>query len=114
MQMKSLPPHYLTLQCQGDLQAQDGELKKKTLFTAFLSLLYSTAEYCATSWCRNGHTQLIDSAFNKTLLNSHGMALFRSNKPLTSFLKHSIIRVPSIIVTLSMANPGNLDHNHIL
>ena len=33
----------------------------KTLRIATLSLVYSTAEYCAPVWCRSAHTCLIDS-----------------------------------------------------
>ena len=33
----------------------------KTLSISALSLVYSTAEYCAPVWCRNRHTRLIDS-----------------------------------------------------
>ena len=33
----------------------------KTLRTAALSLINSTAEYCAPVWCRSAHTRLIDS-----------------------------------------------------
>ena len=39
----------------------------KTLRTATLSLMYSTAEYCAPPWCRSAHTRLIDSVFNDAL-----------------------------------------------
>ena len=33
----------------------------KTLCIAVLSLVYSTADYCAPVWCRSAHTRLIDS-----------------------------------------------------
>ena len=36
----------------------------KTLRTAALSLVYSTAEYYAPVWCRSAHTRLIDSVLN--------------------------------------------------
>ena len=39
----------------------------KTLRTAALSLVYSTAEYCAPVWCRSMHTRLIHSVLNDTL-----------------------------------------------
>ena len=39
----------------------------KTLRTAALSLVYSTAEYCAPVWSRSAHTRLIDSALNDAL-----------------------------------------------
>ena len=38
-----------------------------TLRTAALSLVYSTAEYCAPVWCRSAHTRLIDSVLNDAL-----------------------------------------------
>ena len=39
----------------------------KTLRIATLSLVYSTAEYCAPVWCRSAHTRLIDSVLNDVL-----------------------------------------------
>ena len=39
----------------------------KTLRTAALSLVYSTAEFCAPVWCRSAHTRLIDSVLNDAL-----------------------------------------------
>ena len=39
----------------------------KTLRIATLSLVYSTAEYCAPVWCRRAHTRLIDSVLNDAL-----------------------------------------------
>ena len=39
----------------------------KTLRTAVLSLVYSTAEYCAPVWCRSAHARLIDSVLNDAL-----------------------------------------------
>ena len=39
----------------------------KTWHTAALSLVYSTAEYCAPVWCRSAHTRLIDSVLNDAL-----------------------------------------------
>ena len=39
----------------------------KTLRTAALSLVYTTAEYCAPVWCRSAHTRLIDSVLNDAL-----------------------------------------------
>ena len=39
----------------------------KTLHIATLSLVYSTAEYCAPVWCRSAHTRLIDSVLNDAL-----------------------------------------------
>ena len=39
----------------------------KTLHSAALSLIYSTAEYCAPAWCGSAHTRLIDSILNDAL-----------------------------------------------
>ena len=39
----------------------------KTSRTAALSLIYSTAEYCAPAWYRSAHTRLIDSVLNDAL-----------------------------------------------
>ena len=39
----------------------------KTLRTAALFLVYSTAEYCAPVWCRSAHTRLINSVLNDAL-----------------------------------------------
>ena len=36
----------------------------KTLRIATLSLVHSTAEYCAPVWCRSAHIRLIDSVLN--------------------------------------------------
>ena len=37
------------------------------LRTAILALVYSTAEYCASVWCRSLHTRLIDKPINPYL-----------------------------------------------
>ena len=39
----------------------------KTLRIATLSLVYSTAEYCAPVWCRSAHSRIIDSVLNDAL-----------------------------------------------
>ena len=39
----------------------------KALRTAALSLVYSTADYCAPVWCRSAHTRLINSVLNDAL-----------------------------------------------
>ena len=39
----------------------------KILRIATLSLVYSTAEYCAPIWCRSAHTRLIDSVLKDAL-----------------------------------------------
>ena len=49
------------------LAGSDWGAGAKTLRTAALSLVYSTAEYCAPVWCRSAHTRLIDSVLNDAL-----------------------------------------------
>ena len=39
----------------------------ETLHTAALALVHSTAECCASTWCRNKHTHLIDKPINDAL-----------------------------------------------
>ena len=39
----------------------------KTLHISTLSLVYSTAQYCAPVWCHSAHTRLINSVLNDTL-----------------------------------------------
>ena len=39
----------------------------KTLRIATLSLVYSTAEYCAPVWCRSAHTRFMDSVMNDAM-----------------------------------------------
>ena len=39
----------------------------KTPCITTLSLVYSTAEYCAPIWCDSAHTRLIDSVLNNAL-----------------------------------------------
>ena len=39
----------------------------KTLCIATLSLVYSTAKYYTSVWCRSAHTRLIDNVLNDAL-----------------------------------------------
>ena len=57
----------------------------KTLRIATLSLVYSTAEYCAPVWCRSAHTLLIDSVLNDALRIVTGS---HSKGPPTCTLRH--------------------------
>jgi len=45
----------------------------KTLPTATLTLVHSTAEYCTSAWCCSAHTCLIDPAINDTVVNCDWM-----------------------------------------
>ena len=86
----------------------------KTLRIATLSLVYSTAEYCAPVWCRSVHTHLVDSVFNNAL-----RIVTRCLRPTpTDHLPIlSVIQLAEfcrIGATLSLAHCESLDPNHIL
>ena len=77
----------------------------KTLCTAALSLIYSTAEHCAPAWCRSVHTRLIDSVLNDPLCISTGclgptpidnLPVLSGIEP--SELRHQEATPPSLIV----------------
>ena len=86
----------------------------KTLRTAALSLVYSTAEYCAPVWCCSAHTRLIDSVLNDAL------------RIVTGCLRQTPADYPLVLAgiqpaelrrlgaTLSLACRGSLDPGHIL
>ena len=86
----------------------------KTLRIATLSLVYSTAEYCAPVWCRSAHTRLIDSVLNDAL-----RIVTRCLRPtptnhlpvLSGILPAELRRLGA---TLSLALRGSLDPDHIL
>ena len=56
--------------CCGDLRVQDGAPVPR--HCAALSLIYSTAEYCAPAWYRSAHTRFIDSVLNDALCIATG------------------------------------------
>ena len=86
----------------------------KTLCTAVLSLIYSTAEYCAPAWCRNAHTRLIDSVLNDTLRIVTGCLrpTPSDNLPILSCIQPAELCRQG--ATLSLANRSSLDPGHIL
>ena len=86
----------------------------KTLRIATLSLVYSTAEYCAPVWCRSAHTRLINNVLNDALRMVTGYLYPTPTDYLT---------IPSGIqpadfcrlgATLSLTYSGSLDPDHIL
>ena len=87
----------------------------KTLRIATLSLVYSTAEYCAPVWCRSAHTLLIDSVLNDALRIVTG-CLYPTQKdhlPVLSGIQPAELR--RMGATLSLAHHGlYLDPDHIL
>ena len=86
----------------------------KTLRIAILSLVYSTAEYCALFWCRSAHTRLIDSVLNDALRIVTGCLrpTPTDHLPVLSGIQPAELR--RMGATLSLAYRGSLDPDHIL
>ena len=86
----------------------------KTLRIATLSLVYSTAEYCAPVWCRSAHTRLIDSVLNDALRIVTGCLrpTPKDHLPVLSGIQPADLR--RMGATLSLAHRGFLDPDHIL
>ena len=82
----------------------------KTLRIAILSLVYSTAEYCAPVWCRSAHTRLIDSVLRIVTGCLHPTPT--DHLPILSGIQPAELR--RMGVTLSLAYRGSLDPHHIL
>ena len=85
-----------------------------TLRIATLSLIYSTAEYCAPVWCRSAHTCLIDSVLNDALRIVTGCLrpTPTDHLPVLSGIQPAELR--RLGATLSLAYRGSLDPDHIL
>ena len=86
----------------------------KTLRTAALSLIYSTAEYCAPVWCRSAHTRLIDSVLNDALriVTESQRPTPTVHLPILSGIQPTELRRWG--ATLSLAKRGTLDPDHVL
>ena len=86
----------------------------KALRTATLSLIYSTAEYCAPAWCRSAHTRLMDSVLNDALRIVAGCLrpTPTDNLPVLSRIQPAELRRQG--ATLSLANRSSLDPGHVL
>ena len=80
-----------------------------TLRTSALSLIHSTAEYCAPVWCRRAHTRLIDSVLNDALRIATECLLSTTtdNLPFLSGIHPDELRRQG--ATLSLANRSSLD-----
>ena len=86
----------------------------KALRIATLSLVYSTADYCAPVWCRSAHTHLINSVLNNALRVVTGCLrpTPTDHLPILSGIQPAELR--RMRVTLSLAYRGSLDPDHIL
>ena len=86
----------------------------KTLRIAALSLVYSTAEYCAPVWYRSAHTRLIDSVLNDALRIVSGCLrpTPTDHLPILSGIQPAELRRQR--ATLSLAYRESLDPDHIL
>ena len=86
----------------------------KTLRIATLSLVYSTAEYCAPVWCRSAHTRLIDSVLNDALRIVIGCLRPTPTDHLPVLSGIQPAELGRMGATLFLAQRGSLDPNHIL
>ena len=86
----------------------------KTVCIAALTLVYSTAEYCAPVWCRSAHTRLINSVLNDALRIVTGCLrpIPTDHLPVHSGIHPAELR--RLGATLSSAHRGSLDPDHIL
>ena len=86
----------------------------KTLRIATLSLVYSTAEYCAPVWCCSAHTRLIDSVLNDALRIVTGCLRPTPTDHLPILSGIQPAEFCRMGATLSLAYRGSLDPDHIL
>ena len=86
----------------------------KTLRTAALSLIYSTAECCASAWCCSAHTHLTDSVVKDTLRIVTGCLRPTPSDNLSVLSGIQPAKLCRQGVTLSLANRSSLDPGHIL
>ena len=84
----------------------------KTLSIAALSLIYSTAEYCAPIWCRSAHTCLIDSVLNQALRIFTGCLrpTTTNHLPILSDIQPAELRRLGATLSLTYRRYLNLDH----
>ena len=85
----------------------------KTLRIATLSLVYSTAEYCAPVWCRSAHTRPIDSVLNNALRIVTGCLRPTPTDHLPVLSGIQPAELHRMGATLSLAHRGSLDPDHI-
>ena len=86
----------------------------KTLRIATLTLVYSTAEYCAPVWFRSAHTRLIDSVLNDALRIVTGCLRPTPTDHLSVLSSIQPSELRRLGATLSLTYHGSLDPDHIL
>ena len=86
----------------------------KTLRISALSLVYSTAEYCAPDWCRSTHTYLIDSILNDALCIVTGCLGPTLTEDLPVLAGIQPVELRRLGATLSLANRATHDSDHAL
>ena len=86
----------------------------KTLRISALSLVYSTAEYCAPVWCRSTHTHLIDNIFNDALRIVTGCLRPTPTEDLSVLSGIQPTELRRLEVTLSLANRAIHDPDHVM
>ena len=85
-----------------------------TLHISALSLVYSTAEYCAPVWCRSTHARLIESILNDALCIVTGCLCLTPTEdlPVLSGIQPAELR--RLGATLSLTNRAIHDPDHVL
>ena len=86
----------------------------KTLRISALSLVYSTAEYCAPVWCRSTHTRLINRIFNDALRIVSGCLRPTPTEDLPLLAGIQPANFLRLGATLSLANCAIHDSDHVL
>ena len=86
----------------------------KILHIGALSLVYSTAKYCAPVWCRSAHTSLLDNVLNDALRIVTGCLrpTPTDHLPILSGIQPAELR--RLGATHSLAHRKSLDPDHIL
>jgi len=86
-----------------------------TLRTATLTLVHSTAEYCAPVWCRSAHTRLIDPTINDALRIVTGCLrpTPADNLPILAAIQPAEFRRRGVTLSLGRRamEPGHLLHS---
>ena len=108
---KKLSPHVTLLR---RLVGSGWGAGAKTLRIATLSLVDSTAKYCAPVWCRSAHTRLIDSVLNDALRMVTGCLRPTPTDHLPVLSGIQPAELHRMGATLSLAYCGSLDPDHIL